>query len=67
MNRPLSERGKKGTGTVSTTTIAGLSSIQVWERPELNNGDIKYSVSRLDAQSSLLGIGGTVYYVRKYT
>jgi hypothetical protein len=61
-NRPLTERGK--TGTVSTTTLAGMASVQWWERTgDLANGDIWQSVSRLDAAFPLLGLGGVAYYV----
>jgi hypothetical protein len=61
-NRPLTEKGK--VGIVSTTTLAGMPSIQYWERTgDIANGDIWQSVSRLDAAFPLLGIGGTAYYV----
>jgi hypothetical protein len=64
INRPLTEKGKSGNGVVSTTTLAGMASIQWWERIGDNaNGDIWQSVSRLDAAFPLMGIGGTAYYV----
>jgi hypothetical protein len=63
-NRPITERGKTGNGIVSTTSLAGMASVQYWERIGNNaNGDIWQSVSRLDAAFPLMGIGGTAYYV----
>jgi hypothetical protein len=64
INRPLTERGKKGDGSVSTSTLAGMASLQWWERiGDRANGDIWQSVSRLDTAFPLLGIGGTAIYV----
>ena len=61
-NRPLSERGK--VGSVTTTSLAGMASIQLWERTgDMANGDIWQSISRLDAAFPLMGLGGVAYYV----
>jgi len=61
-NRPLTDKGK--VGSVTTTTLAGMASLQLWERTgDMANGDIWQSVSRLDAAFPLLGLGGVAYYV----
>jgi len=61
-NRQLTEKGK--VGSVTTTSLAGMASLQLWERTgDTANGDIWQSISRLDAAFPLLGLGGVAYYV----
>jgi len=61
-NRPLTDKGKQG--SVTTTSLAGMASLQLWERTgDMANGDIWQSISRLDAAFPLLGLGGVAYYV----
>jgi len=62
-SRQLTDKGK--VGSVTTTSLAGMSSLQLWERTgDTANGDIWQSVSRLDAAFPLMGIGGAAYYVQ---
>jgi len=61
-NRQLADKGK--VGSVTTTSLAGMASVQLWERTgDMANGDIWQSISRLDAAFPLLGLGGVAYYV----